>query len=257
LTNPLHRGDFSGIESMKVCGRARNALPDFVVIDFNRPTLICRNCYWLVRGTLQSTLFDPISMKRFPIYLIAFGAVLAHASVRAQVDKLPATASDNNLVVTAERVHKDGEAFYELQATGTVRATPQQTWKRLTAYDEMQAYVPNLSSAKLVSRNGQESTIEQRWVKRVLFFTHTVNLVVRANEYPVSRIDISLVSGEMKKYAATWEMTPIGPDGVNGTRISYHGKIEPDSYMPSLFGTSMMLSDVRKMMEAVLAEIDK
>ncbi|HEY8102847.1 MAG TPA: SRPBCC family protein [Burkholderiaceae bacterium] len=195
-------------------------------------------------------------MKRFSIFLIVVYATLAQALAQAQ-EHSPAGMSGNNLVVTAARVNNDGEAFYELQATGIVHATPQQTWKKLTAYGEMQTYVPNLVSAKLISRIGDESTIEQKWVKRVLFFTHTVNLVVRANEYPISRIDISLISGEMKKYSATWELTPVGPDGMKGTRISYHGKIEPDSYMPAFFGTSMMLSDLKSMMEAVLMEIDK
>lgn len=208
------------------------------------------------RGTVQLNPLNSVSMKRFALYLIAIYAVLAHALACAQ-ENTPAGVADNNLVVTAARIHKDGEAFYELQATGVVRATPQQAWKKLTAYGGMQAFVPNLVSAKLISHVGQESTIEQKWVKRVLFFTRTVNLVVRADEHPISRIDISLVSGEMKKYSATWELTPIGPDGINGTRISYHGKIEPDSYMPPFFGTSMMLSDLRNMMEAVLAEIDK
>jgi hypothetical protein len=195
-------------------------------------------------------------MKRFLIFLIVVYAALAQTLAYAQ-ENTSGNMSGSNLVVTATRVHKDGESFYELQATGMVRATPQQTWKKLTAYGEMQTYVPNLASAKLVSHIGDESTIEQKWVKRVLFFTHTVNLVVRASEHPISRIDISLVSGEMKTYSATWEMTPLGPEGINGTRISYHGKIEPDSYMPVFFGTSMMLSDLRSMMEAVLAEIDK
>ncbi|MGZ3158483.1 MAG: SRPBCC family protein, partial [Burkholderiaceae bacterium] len=176
-------------------------------------------------------------MKRLPVLLIVVYALLAHSFAYAQ-DNSAASMSGNNLVVSAARIHKDGEAFYELQATGVVHATPQQTWKKLTSYDDMHAYVPNLASAKLISHIGQESTIEQKWVKRVLFFTHTVNLVVRATEYPINRIDISLVSGEMKKYSATWELTPIGPDGMNGTRISYHGKIEPDSYLPSFFGTS-------------------
>ncbi|MGZ3236878.1 MAG: SRPBCC family protein [Burkholderiaceae bacterium] len=195
-------------------------------------------------------------MKRFALYLIVIYTALTHALACAQ-ENTPANTANSNLVVSATRIHKDGEAFYELQATGVVHATPQQTWKKLTTYGEMQTFVPNLASAKLVSRIGDESTIEQKWVKRVLFFTHTVNLVVRASEHPISRIDISLVSGEMKKYSATWELTPLGPDGMNGTRISYHGKIEPDSYMPAFFGTSMMLSDLRNMMEAVLAEIDK
>ena len=195
-------------------------------------------------------------MKRFSIFLIVVYAALAHVAAGAQ-ESAPSGITDHNLVVTAARIHKDREAFYELQATGVVHATPQQVWKKLTTYDEMPAYVPNLASAKLISHVGQESTIEQKWVKHVLFFNHTVNLVVRANEQPISRIDIALISGEMKKYSATWDMTPIGPDGANGTRISYHGMIEPDSYIPAFFGTSMMLEDLKRMMKAVLAEIDK
>ncbi|MGZ5780420.1 MAG: SRPBCC family protein, partial [Burkholderiaceae bacterium] len=146
-------------------------------------------------------------MKRFALYLIVIYTALTHALACAQ-ENTPANTANSNLVVSATRIHKDGEAFYELQATGVVHATPQQTWKKLTTYGEMQTFVPNLASAKLVSRIGDESTIEQKWVKRVLFFTHTVNLVVRASEHPISRIDISLVSGEMKKYSATWELTP-------------------------------------------------
>jgi ribosome-associated toxin RatA of RatAB toxin-antitoxin module len=195
-------------------------------------------------------------MKRFALYLIVVYAALTHALACAQQNE-QAPTFQNNLIVSATRMHKDGNAYYDLRATGVVRATPQQVWKKLTTYDQMQSYVPNLATAKLVSHVGQEVTIEQKWVKRFLFFTHTVDLVVRADEHPISRIDISLVSGDMKQYSATWEMTPIGPDGIDGTRISYHGKIEPDSYIPSFFGTSMMLSDLRNMMEAVLVEIDK
>lgn len=195
-------------------------------------------------------------MKRIATYLVVVTLWLACTAASAQ-EAPSAGMAGNNLAVTATRVHKDDEAFYELQATGTVRAAPQQVWKKLTAYDEMPSYVPNLAFAKLVSHAGQESTIEQKWVKHFLFFTHTVTLLVRANEHPISRIDISLVSGEMKKYSATWEITPVGADGIGGTRISYLGKIEPDSYLPSFFGASMMRSDLKNMMEAVLAEIDK
>lgn len=195
-------------------------------------------------------------MNRLFFTLIAVCALLAPAWVHTQ-ENPQAGSPDNNLVVMAKHVRKDGQAYYELQATGVVRATPQLTWKVLTTYDEMHKYVPNLAAAKLVSRTDQESVIEQKWVKRILFFPHTVNLVVRATERPMSGIDITLVSGEMKQYSAHWELTPIGINGVNGTRITYYGKIEPDSYMPAFFGTSVMRSDLKEMMQAVLAEIDK
>jgi ribosome-associated toxin RatA of RatAB toxin-antitoxin module len=192
-------------------------------------------------------------MRRLALYPLAMFILLSHALTWAQ-GRPPTDTSSDTLTVSAEHVNKGGESFYELQATGVVHAAPQLVWKKLTDYDEMQAYVPNLASAKLISHSGQESTIKQKWVKRIFFFTQTVNLVVKADEHPISRIDISLVSGDMKKYSAVWEMAPTA-DG--GTRISYHGEIEPDSYIPSFFGTSMMQSDLTNMMHAVLKELDK
>jgi ribosome-associated toxin RatA of RatAB toxin-antitoxin module len=195
-------------------------------------------------------------MKRLLLYLVLLCAMLTQLPAHAQ-SEVAVNPSDTNLVVTANRVNKDGQAYYELHATGIVRATPQQTWKVLTTYDAMQSYVPNLETTKVITRNGNECVIEQQWVKHVLFFKHSVNLVVRATESPMSSIDIILVSGDMKEYTTRWEFSPIGPDGINGTRITYHGKIEPKSYMPTFFGTSVMLSDLNMMMAAVLAQIDK
>lgn len=217
----------------------------------------CKNFHLVHESvTLPLNGLNLIAMNRFAPYLSAAFVLLSHALAWAQ-DVTSESPPAGNLTVSAAHVRKDGETFYDLRASGTVHATPQQVWKKLTDYGDMHTYVPNLASAKLVSHNGQESTIEQKWVKRIFFFTQTVNLVVRADEHPISRIDISLVSGDMKKYSATWEMTPIGSNGSGGTRISYHGEIEPDSYIPVFFGTSMMRSDLKEMMQAVLTELDK
>lgn len=190
-------------------------------------------------------------------FFISFlcGACLS-AAAPAQ-ETVPRDAVDNNLIVVVKRIHQDEKAYFEMQASGIVRATPQQAWKVLTDYGRQHEFVPNLQSTKLISRNGQEAVIEQKGTRGFLFLTQRINLIVRAVEQPFSSIDVSLVSGDMKLYATRWELTPLGPNGSGGTRITYQGKMEPDFFVPPLFGTAMVQTDIRNMVLATLLEIDK
>lgn len=182
----------------------------------------------------------------------AFVSIASHAQ-----EPLPRDAIDNNLTVVVKYMSDDGKSYFEMQASGSVRATPQQAWKVLTDYGRQHEFVPNLQSTRLISRNAQEAIIEQKGTRRFLFLTQRINLIVRAVEQPFSSIDVSLISGDMKQYATRWELTPLGPNGNGGTRITYQGKMEPDFFVPPLFGSSMVQTDIRNMVLATLIEIDK
>ncbi|EEF24808.1 conserved hypothetical protein [Ricinus communis] len=71
----------------------------------------------------------------------------------------------------------------------------------------------------------------------------------------MSSIDISLISGDMKHYESRWELVPVPETG--GTKIIYHGKLLPNFYVPSLLGSKMVRSDIERMMNAVLARLDR
>jgi ribosome-associated toxin RatA of RatAB toxin-antitoxin module len=186
-------------------------------------------------------------MMRFLVFLL-LGVT---APVMAQAPKLELP----KLEVSVNRVDHDGQHMYEVDATGTVAAPLPKVWRILTGYDRMAEFVPEMESSKVLSRNGGEVIIEQFGVARFLFMSRTIHLIVRAVEQPMSSIDISLISGDMKHYEARWELVPIPETG--GTKIIYHGKLLPNFYVPSLLGSKMVRNDIERMMNAVLARLDR
>jgi ribosome-associated toxin RatA of RatAB toxin-antitoxin module len=186
-------------------------------------------------------------MMRFLVFLL-LGVT---APVMAQAPKLELP----KLEVSVNRVDHDGQHMYEVDATGTVAAPLPKVWRILTGYDRMAEFVPDMESSKVLSRNGGEAIIEQFGVARFLFMSRTIHLIVRAVEQPMSSIDISLISGDMKHYESRWELVPVPETG--GTKIIYHGKMLPNFYVPSLLGSKMVRSDIERMMNAVLARLDR
>ncbi|NVM76729.1 ribosome-associated toxin RatA of RatAB toxin-antitoxin module [Duganella sp. SG902] len=159
------------------------------------------------------------------------------------------------LEVSVNRVDHEGQHMYEVDATGTVAAPLPKVWRILTGYERMAEFVPDMESCKVLSRNGNEVIIEQFGVARFLFMTRTIHLIVRATEQPMSSIDISLISGDMKHYEAHWELIPVPETG--GTKIVYKGRMAPNFYVPGLLGSKMIRGDIERMMSAVLARLDR
>lgn len=187
-------------------------------------------------------------MMRFLVFLLL--GVTAQL-VMAQAPKLELP----KLEVSVNRVEQDAHHMYEVDATGTVAAPLPKVWRILTGYERMAEFVPDMESCRVLSRNGNEVIIEQFGVARFLFMSKTIHLIVRAIEQPMSAIDISLISGDMKHYESRWELIPVPETG--GTKIIYKGRIMPNFYVPGLLGSKMIRSDIERMMSAVLARLDR
>jgi ribosome-associated toxin RatA of RatAB toxin-antitoxin module len=185
-------------------------------------------------------------MKRFLVFLL-FGVV---APVMAQAPKLELP----KLEVSVNRVELDALHMFEVDATGTVAASPAAVWRVLTNYERMSEFVPDMESCKVLSRNGNEVILEQFGVARFLFMTKTIHLIVRVTENGPNSIDIALISGDMKHYESHWELIPIPETG--GTRVVYSGRMVPNFYVPGLIGAKIVRSDIERMMGAVLTRLD-
>lgn len=168
---------------------------------------------------------------------------------------LPAAAQPPHVDVAVKRVDLDGEQVLEVTAAGTVKAAPAAVWKILTDYERMPEFVPDLEKTKVLSRAGSKATLEQYGVARFLFFSRAIHLVVQVAEEPMTSIDISLVTGDMKVYRCRWELTPIPETG--GTHISYNGKMVPKFYVPGMLGSNILRRDIERMMKAVLKRLDQ
>jgi ribosome-associated toxin RatA of RatAB toxin-antitoxin module len=185
-------------------------------------------------------------MIRF-LMLLMIG-VTAPALAQAPKLELP------KLEVSVNRVELDALHMYEVDATGTVAAPLPKVWRILTGYERMSEFVPDMESCKVLSRNGNEVIIEQFGVARFLFMSKSIHLIVRATEQPMSSIDISLISGDMKHYESHWELIPVPETG--GTRVVYSGRLIPNFYVPGILGAKMIRGDIERMMSAVLARLD-
>ena len=178
--------------------------------------------------------------------------ILSHPPVFAQED-----AEKRSIEVSVTRMQQDEQAFFEIHASGFVRRSQMKAWQVLTDYNRLHEFVPNLLSSKLLERNGAQAMIEQKGRVGFFIMTRTIHLVVRVTEQPFSALDIALVAGDMKHYVTRWELAPSTHDGASGTRISYSGMVEPDFFVPSLLGAALLRTDMKRMLEAVIAEIDK
>jgi ribosome-associated toxin RatA of RatAB toxin-antitoxin module len=149
----------------------------------------------------------------------------------------------------------DDDQVYQITSSGTVAATPAVVWRILTDYEHLADYLPNLKSARVVSRSGDTVIVEQLGTARFLFFTQRIRLVVQVRERAPDQIDISLVDGDMKVYRATWRLSPVA--GATGTRVVYHANIVPKFDVPGIVGTKVVRNDIARMMAAVLLRLDR
>jgi ribosome-associated toxin RatA of RatAB toxin-antitoxin module len=155
-----------------------------------------------------------------------------------------------------ERVEgADGGKVYRIASSGTVAAAPDVVWRILTDYNHLADYVPDVKSARVLSRRGNKVIVEQEGAASFLFFSRDIRLVVQAHEQAPNRIDVTLVDGDMKVYRCSWELIPL--DASGGTRIRYEATIEPKFYVPGIVGASIVRSDVARMMKAVLLRLDR
>ncbi|MBB5370222.1 MULTISPECIES: SRPBCC family protein [unclassified Janthinobacterium] len=189
-------------------------------------------------------------MTRLFLCLLLLFAVTSSTPALAQTPRLEMP----KLKVDVRRIEVDGQRMYEVDASGTVQAPPASVWKTLTTYERMSEFVPDMSSCRVLSRNGNEVIIEQQGVARFLFMNHAIHLVVRATETPLSAINIDLISGDMRHYEASWNLYPIPETG--GTRIVFNSRLMPGFYVPGMLGPTMIRGDIERMMNAVLARID-
>lgn len=154
----------------------------------------------------------------------------------------------------ANRVLRNGEPLFEVTAAGVVRATPQQTWQVLTDYERLPEFVPDLVFARVLSRNENTLRLEQRSSTGFLFMSHTVHMILQIEESPFATIHVALVEGDMRHYDTQWTLEP---DGVTGTRITFSGVMEPKFYVPPLVGQAIVELNLRRTVEAVVAEIER
>lgn len=162
---------------------------------------------------------------------------------------LAAAAADDSQDI-AVAVHREG-AEVVVDVDFLVDATPQEAWTVLTDYDHMSQFVGDLTSSRIIRRDGDRIEVAQQGRFRFGFFELAVENVRAIELVPMREIRSRLVSGDMKASAFTTRVTPQG----DVTRITNHGRFTPDRWIPPIIGPAVMQAETRKQFAEIRAEI--
>lgn len=157
----------------------------------------------------------------------------------------------------AQRGNRDGNGFFAVEASGFARASLPQAWAVMSDYDRLAEFVPDLVSSRVVSRTGAVVIVEQVSRIGIMLMSYVVHLRIRIEEQPMSSLDVSLVSGDMRHYALRWTLEPARQGEVDGTLLRFSGELEPRFFIPPMVGQPVVQANVRQLMEAVVSAIER
>lgn len=162
----------------------------------------------------------------------------------------PALAADEGHEVTV-RVQRQGNLI-ELDAATQVAASVDETWAVLTDYDHMAEFMPNLTSSRIVRRQGDTLEVAQKGEKKVLFLRFAFAGVKAVELVPKREIRTSLVQGDFKSYASS---TRLVATAAGRTDIVHHGRYEPTRWVPPAIGPALIASETRVHYRRLVAEV--
>ena len=170
-----------------------------------------------------------------------FLAVLAFAF------SLPVFAADADLDVKVQIV---GEEI-RTQASFFVRAPQQRVWEVITDFERAPQYTRDLQVSRVLSRSGEVLRLFQKLLVRFGPFSTAVETLREVRLTAPSRAESHLISGSMKKYDTTTELSPER----GGTRVKFRSQAIPDSVWAAFAGEAIVREQTEERFRELRAEI--
>ena len=150
------------------------------------------------------------------------------------------------------KVEKRDDTFF-IDSTFEVPVTQRTAWRVLVDFDNMTNILHNLTSSRIVSRNGNTLQVKQEGIARFGVFSYTFTSEREIRLEPRKRILVRQISGNTKHYASEMEIIP----GDNGTRFRYHAEMALDSTLGKLFGRPFIEHEIAEQFTAMAAEMER
>jgi ribosome-associated toxin RatA of RatAB toxin-antitoxin module len=151
---------------------------------------------------------------------------------------------------SAVHVQKRGEAVV-IDVDMPVPATPSIAWAVLTDYEHMATFLSNLTSSRVVKRQGETLQVAQSGRTKIAFMTFSFAVVRAVELTPMYEIRSSLVSGDFKSYVSTTRLIGL----TQGVRVVHHGEYVLKAWLPPMVGVAVIESETRKQFDELSAEM--
>jgi carbon monoxide dehydrogenase subunit G len=150
----------------------------------------------------------------------------------------------------AVAVHRHAGRF-EVDVDFRVSAAPQDVWRVMTDYDHMDRIVSNVVSSHVIARHDEHLEVASTTRAKLGPWEYKVNNVREIRLTPVREIRSKVVSGDL--VSSEFVTTLVPDDG--GTRVTCHGLLKPDRWIPPLVGPSIIESETRKQYAEIRSEV--
>ena len=148
------------------------------------------------------------------------------------------------------RVQKNGERIV-VDVDFPVQATPLEAWNVMTDYDNMAKFVSNLEWSKIIGRDGNTLTVEQKGKASRGPLSITFENVREIVLTPPREVRSRLISGDLKASEFTTRVFDLGETA----RITNHGEFIPKIWVPPVIGPALIEAETRKQFQELREEI--
>lgn len=144
----------------------------------------------------------------------------------------------------------EGDA-YIVNAIFIAAAPPNIAWDVLTDFDRLAGWVPNVAESKVINRDNDVVTVEQRGVAKygAASFPYVTQRKIELR--PPSAIKTAQIKGNMRRVESSIMLEVEG----KGTRIVYHLEIVPSVLAGAVMSKKFVESEVTDQFTAITGEM--
>lgn len=175
-------------------------------------------------------------------------AALIFAALLLAIAPALATPVDTRDIIV--HVQKKGERVI-VDVELPVAATQLEAWTVMTDYDNMAKFVSNLEWSKIVGRDGNTLTVEQKGKASRGPLSITFENIREIVLTPPREVNSRLISGDLKASEFT---TRVLDEGASA-RIMNHGEFIPKLWVPPVVGPALIEAETRKQFQELRMEI--
>ena len=162
-------------------------------------------------------------------------------------------AADGDVVIDVQR---RGDAFV-VDAHIDVPVARRTAWDVLTDFDHMTSVLSNLSSSRVVARDGSTLNVVQQGSVRYGFLSFPFSSEREVRLEPMRRIVARQLSGTAKSFQSEMRLSRSerSEHGVQSVHLDYQMEVVPDSSLARTFGASFVEHEVTEQLNALVAEM--
>ncbi len=136
----------------------------------------------------------------------------------------------DDVLITAEEL---GRRQRRIAAEIWLPQPIERIWQLLTDYDHLADFIPNLTQSRRLKTIDSDTTrIEQVGAESFLSVKFCARVILDMAESFPNRIEFSMVEGDFRSFAGSWNLQPEVLAEQSGTHLRYVVDVEPNRWMP-------------------------